>query len=254
MSDVLPVGSTASTVYPDTGRRSYGAMKTAVCAYFGLDGDSTKELQAGQMIHDIIDDLNMRKLWRFNLYQASDFTSVAGTAAYNLSTVAPLLWKVYSLRKSSDGDYMLTGINQGSFDILFQSQAGITGFPYVRNEFNIFRDGTITMFPPPDGAYTFTLRYFRLIAKPTDDSAGLDMPPPYQVVPYYGAIAQMAALVGHETRSFWETKYERAYTMMNRRDEDVSDEPLRFISTEELASRSLSFLNPSSRPRFLDFF
>ena len=251
---ILPVGSTAQSTYPDTGRRSYGDMKIAICTYFGLDGDTEKERQAGQMIHDIIDDLNMRKLWRFNLYQASDFSSAAGTSSYNLSSIAPLIWKVYSLRKSSDVDYMLTGVNQGSFDILFQSQSGITGYPYVRNEFNIYRDGTITMFPTPDGVYTFTLRYFRMIAKPTDDSAGLDMPPPYQVVPYYGALSQMAALVGHETRTFWQTKYEQAYAMMNRRDEDISDEPLRFISIEEIASRSTSFLNPSARPRYLDFF
>lgn len=249
MSDPLVVTST-STTYPSTGRRTFGQMKTDVAMVFGLDKDSTKEALAGRFLEDVIDDLNRKRLWKFNLYKASDFSSAAGTASYSLATIASDLWRVYSLRKSDEPDYLLTGIQQGTADMLFQSQSGLTGYPYVRMDFNIYRDGTLVLFPTPDGVYTFTLRYFKLIQKPSATADTLDMPPPYQTVPYYGALARMAAFVGHPTLGYWENKFQEAYGEMAKMDEDLEEEPLRFINSEEITAHSYE---SSARPRYLDF-
>jgi hypothetical protein len=203
MSKITTVGTTTTT-FPDGGRVQFGALKRKIATFFGLDRDSSKEAWIGELVKDVIDDLNRKKLWRFNLIEASDFSSVAGTSSYDLTTIASDIWKVYNLRKSSDVDYTLTTVRQSVFDALFQSQSGITGFPYVRTDFNIYRDGTLDMFPTPDGVYTFTLRYFKLIGKPSGDENTLDMPTPYQNVPAYGALARVAAMVGHHTLGYWE--------------------------------------------------
>jgi hypothetical protein len=225
-------------------------MKSDIAAYYGMDKDAEKVALVGRMIHDMIDDLNMRKLWRFNLIKAADITTVSGTADY---AVPADLWRMYSSRKTNDIDFMISGMQQHSFDVMFQSQNQITGYPYVRADFNIFRDGTVKLFPTPDGVHTISLRYFRLILKPSSDADLLDMPSPFQVVPKWGALAQLAAFVGHQTVGYWQAKYEKAYADMNKSDEVLEDEDLRFVSVEEMAGRT-GYDQVGRRPRYLDFF
>jgi len=246
----ITVVTQSATTFPATGSQSFGQMKLDIAAYYGMDKDAEKVALVGRMIHDLIDDLNMRKLWRFNLIKAADITTVSGTADY---AVPSDLWRIYSTRKSNDIDFLISGMQQASFDVIFQSQNQITGYPFVRADFNIFRDGTIKLFPTPDGVHTITLRYFRLILKPVGDTELLDLPSPFQVVPKWGALAQLAAFVGHPTVGYWQGKYEKAYADMNKSDEVLEDEDLRFVSIEEIAGRD-GYMNPGRRPRLLDFF
>jgi hypothetical protein len=243
------IASPATT--PDIGRVSFGTMKRDIATFYGLDKDREKEEWIGRLCHDIIDELNMKKLWRFNLITAADITTVSGTSSYTLPTD---LWSLYSVRKTDDIDYNLTTMRQHTQEILFESQNSISGYPYVNVVFNIYRDGTIKLFPTPDGVYTISVRYFKLVGKPAVDSDTFDMPPPYQVVIKYGALARLGQMVG-ETRSatMWERKYQEVFFDMNHRDEDIGDEDLRFVNIEELAVRD-SYVNPALRPRFLDFY
>lgn len=248
-TETTPLTSSSPTT-PSTGRKTFGQMVSDVAATFGLDGDSEKEAQIGRRIHNIIDELNMKRLWQFNLIKAADITTVSGTANYSVPSD---FWKAYNTRKSDGLDYTLDGISRSNKDIIFSSQNGITGYPFVRVDFNVFRDGTFELFPTPDGAYTIVLRYFRLIAKPSAAGEYFDMPPPYQVVPEYGACAHAAALVGSNMVSYWDKKYDNAVELMEKSDEDqIGDEQLRFVSIEEIAARGYSYMSPSARPRFLD--
>ncbi len=250
----LPVASSISTI-PTGDRKTLGQMVTDIATMFGLQGATDKEAMIRRIIHSIIDDLNRRKLWRFNLLTAADFTSTSGDGTYDLTTIAPDLWRVYSLRKTSDIDYLLTGVQQRLFDTIFQSQNSITGYPYIRHEFNLYRDGTLRLFPVPDGVYTFQLRYFRLIPHPNGDGTFLDMPSPYQSVVEYGACHRAAAMADQKqhVRDYWKGEYEQAYQEMNEQDEWSDEEDLRMIHVEELSARG-SYLSPNARPRWLDLY
>ena len=48
---------------------------------------------------------------------------------------------------------------------------------------------------------------------------------------------------------YWEGKYQEVYSDLQRMDEDLGDEDLRFVNTEEIQG---NYLNPNARPRFLD--
>lgn len=248
MQDIT-VGTSANATVPDAGRVTFGQIRTDIATYYGVDKDAEKEAFIGRILHDIIDDLNMKKLWRFNLIKSADITTVAGTSSY---AVPADLWRMYSARKTDGIDFTLTGIQQSVFDTMFQSQGGISGFPYAHVDFNIYRDGTFQMFPAPDGAYTISLRYFKLIGKPSAASDTFDMPPPYQVVPKYGALARLGQLTGQTTTAqLWEAKFQESYRDMNTMDEDMGDEVLRFMNIEEM--NPYSYMNPNGRPRYLDF-
>ncbi len=228
-------------------------MAADVAVELGMDGDDNKVAFIKRKMYDVIDDLNLERLWQFNLIQAADITSTGGTSDY---AVPADLWRIYSVRKSNDIDYLLTTLQQKNFDVIFQSQNNITGFPYVDVNFNIYRDGTIKLFPTPDGVYTFELRYFRLIPKPTADNEFLDMPSPFQKAPKYGALARMWAMVDHSVHAvrYWENKYQEITLKMKRSDEEPGDENLRFIAGEEMDARNLAYINPALRPRYLDFY
>lgn len=235
---------------PGKGDETFRAMKNDVAEEFGLDLDPKKIAFCGRRIRDTIDELNAKKLWRFNLIQAADITTEAGEPTIE---VPPDLWRVYNARKTDGIDYRIDSAQQDTVDLMFQSQNGITGFPYVATNFNIFRDGTIRLFPTPDSVYVITLRYFKLIGKPSADGDYLDLPRPYQCVPRYGAKAKVAAFLQQASAmAYWEGKYQEVYRDMNRSDEDTGDENLRFVSIEELGA--YSYMNPSIRPRMLDFY
>ncbi len=225
-------------------------MKDDIAAHFGLQHDPTWLEKIGHYIGDVFDDLNTKKLWRFNLIEASPFNTSAGTSDYPMPSD---LWKIYSVRKNDGIDYQISSVRQHDFDIMFQSQNNITGFPYVNVAFNIYREGTIKLFPTPEGAYEILARYFKLLTKPSGDDDFLDMPQPFATVPKYGAMARVADLVGEDNR-YWEGKFQEAFAEMNTRDEDEPDEDLRFKNIEELDSRNMAFINPALRPRYLDFY
>lgn len=238
------------SVTPSAGYQAFGEMVRDIATYYGMDQDPSKEAFIGRIVNDIIDDLNTKKLWRFNLVKAADITTTPGTSLY---TMPADLWRVYSMRKGDGVDYTITGLQQATFDTLFQSQSAITGFPYTHVDFNIFRDGTFQLWPTPDGNFTITMRYFKLIQKPADPTASIDMPPPYQNVVKYGALARLGALTGQvDTARLWEAKFQEKYLDMNRADEDMGDENLRFINTEE--QFRWNYVAPGARPRWLDFY
>jgi len=234
---------------PSAGTVLFSTLKTDIATYYGLDKDPDKVGWIGRQAHDVIDDLNRKKLWRFNLIASDNITTVSGTDTYSLPSN---LFKLYSVRKQDSIDFLLSGLEQRMFDILFQSQSGITGYPYLNVSFNLFRDGTLKLFPTPDGTYTILIRYFRLISKPGDDEF-LDIPEPYQSVLKYGTLARIAMLVGEDPR-YWEGKFQEAYQEMNLADEDDGDQDLRLINIDEIRSRGTDYLSPNVRPRFLDLY
>lgn len=244
--DVL---SSATGTFPNTGRQQFSQLRQDCLSYVGLDGDARLDALAGRFLHDIIDDLNRRKLWKFNLIQAADITTSAGTATY---PVPADLWQIYSVRKADSVDYLMTSMQPRQFDIMFQSQNAITGYPYIRTHFNIYRDGTFKLFPTPDGAYTVVLRYFRLIPKPTQDGETLDVPPPYQSVIKYGLLARLAVFANHPRLDYWEAKFEQGYKEMNRADEHQDDAMLRLASMQETSK--FAYLNPNARVRYADWY
>ncbi len=250
MAQPNPV-STAAPTTPAGLANSYARLINDIAVYFGLDGDADKEEWIGRQIHDLIDDLNMVKLWRFNLILASPINTQTGVDTYALPAD---LWSIYSVRKSDDIDYRLDGLRQGTFDILFQSQNNILGFPYIDVQFNVYRDGTIKLFPAPDGVYEILIRYFKLIEKPLSKDSPIDIPSPFHAVVKYGTLARVASLVGEANAvAYWEGKYQEMLQEMKDRDDYIADENLRFINIEEIGSRH-SYINPNVRPRALDLY
>lgn len=248
---VVPSAVSTST-FPSSGVTTFGKMKSNIATILGVDGDARLEEQAGNFIRDIIDELNIKQVWRFNLVTSSPITTVAGQSDYDMPAD---FWKIYNARKTDGIDYMLTTLQQYDFDMLFVSQRNINGFPYILVIKNTFRDGTFMLFPTPDGTYTIELNYFKFIGKPPNDSTALDLPQPYQVIPKYGSTSRLSALVSNwQGARYWQALYDNAYREMKKSDEDDGDEELRFIQIEEMLARSYSFINPASRPRALDLF
>jgi hypothetical protein len=244
----------SSVSIPNTGttQRStklFSRMVSDIAKRFGIDGDDEEELYVQRQIELVIDELNSLKLWRFNLIESDTITGVAGQSDYNLPAN---LWKMYNARKTNDIDYSLSHLRQYGFDTLFQSQNSITGHSYIYVTFNIYRDGTMQLFPQPEGGEEYVVRYYKLISKPSSDET-LDIPEPYQAVPEYGASALVAAYVDQDPR-FWSMKYEQGKQQMIEDDEDEGDENLRFINIEEYDARNMAFINPALRPRYLDFY
>lgn len=251
-SIIVVSSGAASTVTPAAGDLNFGQIKSNVAAYFGMDQDFSKVALAGQAVKEIIDQLNMRQVWVFNLVTSPEFNTSAGTTEYNLPTD---FWKVYNARKSSDIDYQIDVVRQRQFDQIFVSQRNINGFPFVMVIKNTFRDGKVRLFPTPDAGYTFNIKYFKLIGKPTADTDFLDLPQPYQIVPQYGAKSRFAALVNQPSlMTYWQNLYDKAYGEMKANDEDMGDEnTLRFLNVEEVAGR-VSYINPAARPRAYDLY
>jgi hypothetical protein len=249
---IVDSSSAGSGVTPAAGDTTFGQMKSDVAAFYGMDQDSAKVALAGRVIFDIIDELNMKQVWIFNMVTSAPIVTVSATSTYSLPTD---FWKAYNARKTSDIDYQLDIIRQKQFDTMFVSQLNINGYPYVLVIKNTFRNGTVQLFPVPDAGYTFTINYFKFITKPASDTSYLDLPTPYQVVLKYGALSRFGAL-NHQPdlMQFWQKLYDQAYADMKASDEDLGDEvDLRFMNVEEIAGRS-SYINPSVRPRAYDMF
>lgn len=247
------VGATAAPPTPSAGDIKFRRMKERVAAAFGFITDPTKVEQAGDFIREIIDDLNRLQCWNFMLVTSSPITTTQGVPSYALPSN---FWKIYNARKTNDVDYQLDVLRQKTFDTIFLSQRVIQGQPYVMAIRNTFRDGTISLFPTPDGVHTLTLNYFRPIPKPTSNDEYLDMPTAYQSVVLNGARARMGAIAGAaqaNVRDWWQGLYEQGVAQMQRSDDDIGDEDLRFVNVEEVASR-WSYQNPASRPRHYDLF
>jgi len=246
MTDSVGI-STATT--PGAGDQTFGRIKNRIATYYGLDKDPDKLQWIGEVYHDILDEMNTKKLWDFNLVESDEFSTVVGQENYS---VPGDLWRLYSVRKQDSTDFLLTNLRQRDFDIIFQGQLSITGLPFMSVTFNIFRDGTIKLFPTPDAVYTILIRYYKLIAKPGDKEV-VDLPRPYQVGPLYGTLARVAMMVGESTQSDqWERKYQMVMHDMMKSDEDIGDEDLRLKNVEEMGGSG--YLNPNARPRFLDLY
>jgi hypothetical protein len=237
----------AGTTFRST--KLFSQMAKDIAKRFGIDGDDEEELYVRRQIELVIDELNTMKLWRFNLLESATITGQAGQSDYALPAN---LWRMYNARKTNDIDYSLSHLRQYGYDTLFQSQNNITGHSYIYVTFNIYRDGTMELFPQPEGGEEYVVRYFQLISKPSTDET-LDIPEPYQMVPEYGASALVASYVDQDTK-FWTMKYEQGKQMMIDDDEDEGDENLRFINIEEYDARNMAFINPALRPRYLDFY
>lgn len=240
----------SSSVVPSGGTKTFKQMKTDVAMNFGLDNDPARVELCGRMIHSTIDELNRKQVYVFNIVESAPIVTAAGDPTYALESE---FWKVYNARKTSDIDYALTTMRQVDFDNIFVSQSNINGYPYVMVIRNTFRDAQVTLFPTPDGIYTFVIRYFKLISKPSGDEEYLDLPEPYQSVVEYGAMSKAAAFVHQmDLAKYWSDKFHEGYSDMSRSDEDAGDEVPRFINIEEVLARSTSYINPAARPRAYD--
>lgn len=250
MSGTIVVPASGAT-FPGSGTQTFAQIKSDIARLAGLLDDPGMEQLAGRFLNDIIDDLNRRQVWIFNLVTSPDITTVSGTQTYAI----PADWfRIYNSRRTDSLDYQLSVLGQKTFDTLFQSQRSINGIPYILTIRNAFRQGTVSLFPIPDGAYTISINYFKLIGRLSADSDTLDLPRPFESVVTNGARSRIMATVSQfEGAKYWGDLYEQAYQFMKRSDEDsAGDEELRFFNIEEIAARGMNFLNPGARPRAYD--
>lgn len=248
MSTIISSTASAVPVYPAAGDLTFGQMANDVAIYYGMQKSGEMLALAGRAINEIIDDLNRKQVWMFNLVTSPTIPTVA-----NVDTVAlpSDFWKTYNSRKTDSIDFTLTSLRQIDFDTRYQSQSNITGYPYVFVIKNTFRDGTVKLFPTPDSIYSIQIRYFKLIAKMAQPTDLIDMPRPYQNLVLYGARSHFGMLnEKSDAASFWQGKFAEAYEEMKRADEDDGDENLRFTNIEE--GMNWSYVNPNSRPRAFD--
>lgn len=250
MAGTIIVPSIGAT-FPGSGTKSLAQIRGDIATIAGVKDDPAMEALATKFLNDIIDDLNRRQTYLFNLVTSPDITTVAGTADYAI----PADWlRIYNARKTDSIDYQLNVLGRKTFDTMFESQRGLNGYPYTLSITNAFREGTVHLFPVPDAAYTISINYFKLIGRLTQDSDTIDLPIHYESVITNGAQAKMMATLSQfEGAKYWSDLYERDYQYMKRADEDsAGDEELRFINIEEVAARGMNFLNPNSRPRAFD--
>ena len=244
------VTANADTTIPSTGKVTYKKVRYTILKPFGLDKDTEMDELCKLVIGEILDEIDLKRRWKFNLIKAADITTVQGTKEYSIPSD---LWGIYSTRKTDDIDYLISGMEQYTKDVIYNSQNNITGYPYVSTQFNIYRDGKIELFPIPDAAYTISLRYFRKNVKPTVDDNPLDMASPYVSMIQAGARSHFAAVVGKSTlMGYWESKYQERFADAKLSDEDVGDEDLKFRNADDVGGAS--YVNPNVRPHFLDFF
>lgn len=243
----------ADQTFPGSGTLTFAQLKSDIGRISGILDDPGMLELAGRFVNDVVDDLNRRQTYLFNLVTSPTITTVPGQQAYSIPDD---FLRVYNARKTDGIDYQLTILGQKTFDTLFVSQRNINGLPYTLNIRNAFRDGTVSLFPTPDGVYQISVNYFKLIPRLTQDSDTLDMPVQFESIVAHGARSRMlATLSQYDGAKYWNELYEQGYQVMKRFDEDDSgDEELRFIQIEEILSRSYSFINPASRPRALDLF
>jgi len=250
MSLLTTSTASAAATFPGSADETFGTMKHDICAFYGMEDDPAKVELAGRIVRRVIDDLNRKQVWTFNIVTSSPISTVA---AQPTIAIPGDFWKTYNSRKTDSIDYTLTGMRQYDFDVRYQNQANITGYPYVFVIKNTFRDGTVELFPTPDAVYTIRIRYFKLIGKPSANEDLMDLPRPYQTVPYYGALSQMGVLNGDmDQANYWKTMHDSSYFEMKQSDEDSGDENLRFMNIEE--GRQYSYLSPDQRPRAYDLF
>lgn len=251
MAGTIVVPSVGAT-FPGSGTKSLAQIRGDIATIAGVKDDPAMEALATKFLNDIIDDLNRRQSWLFNLITGPNITTVAGTSEYDLPADFA---RAYSVRKQDAIDFTLSMIGQKNFDTRFQSQAQISGLPFLAVVKNTFRGGVIQLFPTPDGVYTISLNYFKLIGRFTQDSDTLDLPLQYESVVTNGAQAKMMATVSQfEAAKYWSDLFERDYQYMKRDDENagMEDDGLRFVNIEE--GQGINYLAPASRPRAYDFF
>jgi len=241
----------ATATFPGSGTKTLAMLRGDIATIAGVKDDPAMEALAAKFMNDIIDDLNRRQSWLFNVVQSPDITTVPGQQEYDLP--AEFL-KIYNARKVDSLDYQLSVLGQKNFDTLFTSQRDISGYPYVLTIKNAFRDGTVSLFPAPDAAYTISINYFKLIGRLTQDNDTIDLPIHYESVVTNGAQAKMMATLSQfEAAKYWGDLFERDYQYMKRADEDnAGDEDLRLVNIEEIAARGMNWLNPAARPRAMD--
>jgi hypothetical protein len=241
----------ATSTFPGSGTKTLAQMRGDIARIAGVLDDPAMEALATKFMNDIIDDLNRRQVWLFNVVTSPDITTSPGVSSYAIPSD---FLRVYNARKTDSIDYQLSILGRKTFDTMFQSQRDINGYPYTLNIKNAFRDGTVGLFPAPDAAYTISINYFKLIGRLTQENDTLDLPIQYESVVTNGAQAKMmATLSQYDGAKYWGDLYERDYQYMKRADEDSGgDEELRLINIEEIAARGMNFLNPAARPRAYD--
>lgn len=240
--------STAAPVTLTGGDSTFGQMKRDIAEIFGYDGDPKKVALAGRLMWDVVDDLNRKALYDFNIVSTT-ISTTGGVATY---AIPADWWKMYNARRTNDADFQLTTLRRKMFDTIFIAQRTIVGIPYILVIKNTFRQGLVTVFPTPDTVHTLDVNYYKLISKPIVDADFFDLPKPFQVVPKYGAAARMAAIAGdRNSEQLYQGLFQAGVGEMLHQDEDVGDEELRMINIEELVSR-ISYLSPSIRPRAYD--
>lgn len=250
MSNVVSTTASATAVYPAGGDRSFAQLQYDVAVFYGMQNDSSKLALAGRIMNDIIDDLNRKQVWMFNVVTSSTIQTSQGVPTVSLPSD---FWKVYNSRKTDAIDFTLDAVRQTTFDTRFQAQFNITGYPYCFVIKNTYRDGTVRLFPTPDSTYDIQIRYFKLIGRLTTPDSTLDLPRPYQPLIMYGARAQFGALNEKpDLAAYWDRKFEASYQEMKAADEFDGDENLRFMNVEE--GMNPSYLSPNIRPRAYDLY
>jgi len=241
----------ATPTFPGSGTKTLATLRGDIATIAGVKDDPAMEALATKFLNDIIDDLNRRQVWLFNLVTSPDITTTPGERDYDIPTD---FLRIYNARKTDSIDYQLSILGQKSLDTLFQSQRDISGYSYALTIKNSFRDGTVNLFPAPDAAYTISINYFKLIGRLTQDNDTLDLPIHYESVVTNGAQAKMMATLSQfEAAKYWSDLYNTDYQYMKRADEDsAGDEDLRLVNIEEIAARGMNFLNPAARPRAYD--
>lgn len=241
----------SGTTFPGSGTKTLASIKGDIATIAGVKDDPAMEALIARFLNDIIDDMNRRQVWLFNLVTSPNISTVAGTPSYSIPSD---FLRIYNARKTDSLDYQLSILGQKTLDTLFQSQRDINGYPYTLTIRNTFREGTVSLFPVPDAVYTISINYFKLIPRLTSDASTLDLPVHYESVVTDGATAKILATVSQfDAAKYWSDLYNQGYAFMKRADEDSGgDEELRFINIEEVAARGMNFLNPAARPRAFD--
>ena len=78
MSGTIVVPASGAT-FPGSGTQTFAQIKSDIARLAGLLDDPGMEQLAGRFLNDIIDDLNRRQVWIFNLVTSPDITTASGT-------------------------------------------------------------------------------------------------------------------------------------------------------------------------------
>lgn len=203
---------------------TFALAKSRVARAIGGQGGPALLLAAGDAIEEAFNEWNYRKNWNWTMDSLATINVVAGTSDYALSNSGSVHKACYSARLLTPSARTLKYLDQRDYDRAVWDQAP-QGEPRLYTELYPSGVPTIRLLPTPAANGTLSVRFFRLMNAPVNDSDTLDVPRKYQNGLLWLAKAFFLADRDAENArtGYWTNKAEAEFIRCAADDETVPD-------------------------------